>query len=186
MATTPRSRSLGVVGEVLVEAPPSAPRGCGGRGTPRIARSLGLDRRALLGDPRADPVDLEVDVHAVGDGLLVAVLHDEVLVEEAERVLRGRGGEADEVGVEVLEHLPPERVDRAVALVDDDDVEELGRVAPGCRRRGAAPAARAARPSNCEPSSSVGVEVGLALEHRVEPLDGRDDDLGSRRRWCSR
>ena len=33
----------------------------------------GLDRRAaLLGDLGADPVDVEVDVDAVGDGLLVA------------------------------------------------------------------------------------------------------------------
>ena len=27
----------------------------------------------------------------------------------------------------VVEHLPPQAVDRAVALVDDHDVEELGR-----------------------------------------------------------
>ena len=57
----------------------------------------------------------------------MAVLHDEVLVEEAEGLLGRGGGEADQEGVEVFEHLPPEAVDRAVALVHDHDVEELGR-----------------------------------------------------------
>ena len=57
----------------------------------------------------------------------MAVLHDEVLVEEAEGLLGGRGGEADQEGVEVFEHLAPEVVDRAVALVDDDEVEGLDR-----------------------------------------------------------
>ena len=74
-----------------------------------------------------DPVHVEVDVHAVGDGLLVAVLHDQVLVEEAERLLGRRRREADQEGVEVLEHLPPEAVDGAVALVDEDHVEGLDR-----------------------------------------------------------
>ena len=73
----------------------------------------------------ADAVDVVVDVDAVGHGLLVAVFHDQVLVEEAEGLLGGRGGEADQVGVEVLQHLPPEVVDGAVALVGDDDVEGL-------------------------------------------------------------
>ncbi len=53
----------------------------------------------------ADAVDVVADIDAVGHGLLVAVLHDEVLVEEAEGLLGGRGGEADEKGVEVFQHL---------------------------------------------------------------------------------
>ena len=57
----------------------------------------------------------------------MAVLHDEVLVEEADRLAGGCGGEADEEGVEVEQHLAPELVDRAVALIHDDEVEELGR-----------------------------------------------------------
>ena len=55
----------------------------------------------------------------------MGVLHDEVLVEEAEGLLGGRGGEADEGGVEVFQHLAPEVVDGAVALVGDDEVEGL-------------------------------------------------------------
>ena len=39
---------------------------------------------AVLGDLRLDPVDVEVDVDAVGDGLLVGVLGDQVLSEETE------------------------------------------------------------------------------------------------------
>ena len=55
----------------------------------------------------------------------IGVLHDEVLVEEAEGLLGRRGGEADERGVEVFQHLTPEVVDGAVALVGDDEVEGL-------------------------------------------------------------
>ena len=41
-------------------------------------------------------------------------------------VARARGRrEPDDVGVEVLQHLPPHVVDRPVALVDDDEVERL-------------------------------------------------------------
>ena len=73
----------------------------------------------------ADAVDVVVDVDAVGHGHFVVVFHHQVLVEEAEGLLAGRGGEADEVGVEVLQHLRPEVVDGAVAFVGDDDVEAL-------------------------------------------------------------
>ena len=73
----------------------------------------------------SNAVDVVADVDAVGDGALVAVFHHEVLVEEADGLLDGRGGEADEEGVEVFEHLAPEIVDGAVALVGDDEVEGL-------------------------------------------------------------
>ena len=93
-ATTARSSWLARVGEVLVELLPARARGSGGRGT--RSTMPGVDRRALLGDLGADPVDVEVDVDLVGDRLLVAVLHDEVLVEEPERLLARRRGQADE------------------------------------------------------------------------------------------
>jgi hypothetical protein len=82
---------------------------------------------ARLGHPRADLVDLIGHVHPVAHGVLVRVLADHVLVEEGVGVLGGRGGQADERGVEVLEHLAPQRVDGAVALVHHHHVEELGR-----------------------------------------------------------
>ena len=63
----------------------------------------------------------------VSDGLFVGVLHDEVLVEEPERLLVRCRRQADNEGVEVVENLSPEPVDRAMALVHDDEVEELDR-----------------------------------------------------------
>ena len=123
----------------------------------------------------SDAVDIVVDVHAVGDGLLVAVLHHEVLVEEADGLLGGRGGEADEVGVEVFEHLAPEVVDGAVAFVGDDEVEGLDgdvRVV-GDRRSAVAEAVRAV--SKPERSSSSGSSL-FAAQHGVEALDGGDAD----------
>jgi hypothetical protein len=59
--------------------------------------------------------------------LLVGVFGDDVFVEEAEGALVGRGGEADQAGVEVVEHLLPQVVDAAVAFVDDDEVEGFHR-----------------------------------------------------------
>ena len=75
---------LGLVVEVLVELlQPLGSR----LAVAELRHEAGFDRRALLGDLGPDPVHVEVDVHAVGDGLLVAVLHHEVLVEEPERLL---------------------------------------------------------------------------------------------------
>ena len=88
---------------------------------------LGLELGALLGDLGFDLVDVIADVDAIGHRLLVGVFGDDVLVEEAEGALVGRGGEADQEGIEVVEHLLPEVVDAAVALVDDDEVEGLDR-----------------------------------------------------------
>ena len=85
----------------------------------------GIELGALLGDAGLDAVDVVADVHAIGDGLDVGILGDEILVEEAEGGLAGGGGEADEEGVEVFEHLLPEIVDGAVAFIDDDEVEGL-------------------------------------------------------------
>ena len=129
-----------------------------------------LDAAALSRHLRLDTEDLEVDVDAVRHRLLVRVLAHEVLPEECERLLAGRRGQADDVRVEVLEHGPPLPVDRAVRLVDDDEVARLGRqggvVGDGHRLVG-----------------------DLAVEHRVvalgdvlaaqrleDALDRRDDD----------
>lgn len=107
-----------------------------------------LDGDAFFGDFGFDPVDVVADVHAIGYGLHVGVLigapapplraapagslsrsarlGDEVAVEESEGGLAWSGGEADEEGVEVFDDLPPQVVDGAVALVDDDEVKGLG------------------------------------------------------------
>src|SRR2546427_12393755 len=84
-----------------------------------------INRRASLADLSSDLVDVEIHVDPVRDGLLMRVLHDEVLVEEAEGDLGRRGGEPDQVCIEVLQDLTPEIVDRAVAFVNDDNVEGL-------------------------------------------------------------
>ncbi len=84
---------------------------------------FGFQLGALLGDFGDDLKHVVADVHAIGHGVLVAVLRHDVLVEEAEGALVGRGGEADQAGVKIIEHLLPQVVDAAVAFVDDDEVE---------------------------------------------------------------
>ena len=73
---------------------------------------------------------------------------------------------------------------RAVALVDDDEVERLDGDASGCRRPAAAPWTSAVSVSNSELFLVLLREVLLALEHRVEPLDRRDADLAGRGDAC--
>jgi len=122
-----------------------------------------------------DQVDLPLHVHPVGDGFLVGVFRDEVLLEEAIGAAIRRGGESDEEGVEILQHLPPEVVDRAVAFIDDDEVEELGRdlfvVGDGERFLSSR-------------SRLGGIRLVLALGHLaplqngIHPLNRGDADLG--------
>ena len=57
----------------------------------------------------------------------IGVVGHEVLPEESEGLLPRRGGQSDDVGVEVLQHAAPHSVDAAVRLVDDDQVERLRR-----------------------------------------------------------
>ena len=143
------------------------------------AGRLGDDGGALLGDAGADAVDIEVHVDAVGHGLVVAVLHDEVLIEEADGLAGGRGGEADQERVEVKQHLAPQFVDGAVAFVHDDEVEELGRDAGVVDHVG-----RLAFPGlgGIEARAFLvgGVELRLAFQHGVKALNGGDDDLWRR------
>ena len=85
----------------------------------------GLDGAAAFADLGADAVELLVDVDAVEDRLLLAVLGDDVVVEVRERGRRRGGGQPDDGCVEVVDDLAPAAVDGAVALVDPDEVEEL-------------------------------------------------------------
>ena len=62
----------------------------------------------LLGcckDLSLDPVNIVADVHPVGHCPLMAVLHHEVLVDEAEGLLGGGGCESNQKGIEVLKDL---------------------------------------------------------------------------------
>ena len=88
---------------------------------------LRLELGAFLRDLGFDGVHVVADVDAVGYRLLVGVFGDDVFVEEAEGAFVRRGREADQAGIEVVEHLLPQVVDAAVALVDDDEIEGLHR-----------------------------------------------------------
>ena len=134
-----------------------------------------LDFAALLGHAGFDPVDVVADIDAIGDGALVVVFGDAVLVEVGDRLRRGRGGEADEKGVEVFEHLPPEVVDRAVALVGDDEVEFLDRhggVVGDVARACAAESGGELRAGEIVRA----LREFFTAQDRIEALDGADGD----------
>ena len=164
---------LGAVEVVVVLEQPSLP----------ARQEIALLDLPAGGDPAAalrpfgvDDVDFVADVDAVGDGLLVGILADDVLPEEAVGAVVGGGGEADERGVEVLQHLPPHVVDRAVALVDEDEVEEL-------RRNRGVVYHRQRRLARRQLSrvDLLGRRVHpLALEQRIQALDGADAHVAVR------
>src|SRR5205814_3451664 len=133
-----------------------------------------LDAAAALRDLGVYLVYVIGDVHVVGDGVLVPVFHDEVLIKEADGLLRGCGGEADEIGVEVFEYLAPKIVDGAMAFVGDDEVEGLdGDVRVVNDRRRLFPK----RLAELVAGAFVDLGVNLfAAEHGVKALDGGDAD----------
>ena len=94
------SRVAEVVIEFFVPLPPGA-------ALPLGHHRPGFDRVALLGLPGPDLVHVEVDIDTVSDRLLVGIFADQVLVKEPERLLNRGSGQADQVGVEVLQHRPP-------------------------------------------------------------------------------
>src|SRR5207302_810497 len=142
-----------------------------------------LDATALRSDLRVYLVNVIGDVHVVRDGVLVSVLHDEVLIKEADGLLRRRGGEADEIGVEVFEHLTPEIVDGAVAFIGDDEVEGLDRdVRVVDDRRRLFPKRLA------ELVAGAFVDLGVdlfAAQHGVKALDGGDADAADAVELCA-
>ena len=67
----------------------------------------GNDCCALLGDAGADAINVKVNIDAISDGLVMAVLHDKILIEETDRLARRRGGEADEERIEIKQSPAP-------------------------------------------------------------------------------
>ena len=79
----------------------------------------------ILRDLGLDPVNVVADIDAIRHGLLVRVLLHEIAAKKADGLRRRRGRQPDDESVEIIEHLPPEVVDRAVALVHNDEVKGL-------------------------------------------------------------
>ena len=64
----------------------------------------------MLGLLRVDDINFVADIDAVRDGLLMGILADDVLLEEPISAVVRRGGQADEIGVEIFQDLAPEVV----------------------------------------------------------------------------
>src|ERR1043165_9547809 len=115
---------LGGIGRVFIGLLPAA---AAGQLFALLDELFGDKARAVGSDFGFDCVNFVADVDAIGNGSFVAVVADDVVLEEAEGAVIGRGRKADEKGVEVIEHLLPDVVNGAVTLVYDDEIKELGR-----------------------------------------------------------
>ena len=84
------------------------------------------------------------------------------------------------VASKVLQHLAPQIVDGAVALVGDDEVKVLdGQVGVVAHQLGRLPV-QLLLPAPQRALLLLGVELGLAAQHGVEALDGGDAHLADR------
>ena len=123
-----------------------------------------LHRGALLPHLGADLIHPEGHIHLVAHGLFVAVLTHHVLVEVGVGVAAGGGGEADDRGVEVIEHLAPEAIDRAVAFIHHDHIEEFRRDPGVIHNRLRPPHQSGAMPIKRRFLLQGRIELGLTLE----------------------
>ena len=163
---------IGIIFEIVAELFPSRSAGL-------AVALLHIETSVYLGaglrDCGADAIHIVVDVDAVGHGLLVRVFHHQVLTKEPEGLLVRRGRQADEVGIEIFEHLRPQIVDGPVTFIGDDDVEGLdgdGRIVVdglGLFEESFKPDYGGFLVLFCEFSS---------LEHGVQALNGADADAG--------
>ena len=136
-----------------------------------------FDGVALLCHLGFDAVDVVTHIDLVDHGVFVGVFRDEVLTKEADGLFGGCGGEADEEGIEIFEHLTPEVVDGAVAFVDDDDIELFNGDAGVVTDRPWLFAERV--PLYLKAGMLIGLIIQLLSgELRVHALDGGDGDLG--------
>ncbi len=104
----------------------------------------------------------------------MGIFHDQILVEEADGLFARRRRQTNQMGVKIIQHLSPHRVDGAMALINDNKVEELdGQLARKrdiVRRCGHAPVFPPLHTLN----RLHGFVQLFILEHRVQPLDGAD------------
>jgi hypothetical protein len=107
-----------IVGEHFL---PGFPRGL----APVVDKEALVHLAALFRDLGFDAIDVIANIHAIGDGALMVVFRDAVLMEVGNGLWRGRGSEADKRSVEVFQHLSPEIVDRAMAFVRYNEVKFL-------------------------------------------------------------
>ena len=136
-----------------------------------------FNRSSLFGEFGFDSVYTKGYVHVIENGLLVGIVRHAVIVEERQRFRDWRGGHPDESrSIEVGQHFLPVAVYRTVALVNDDEIEEIG----GQRRVG--------RQFHHIPFVMThtgifvffGIRIGVSSQQRIEPLDRTDDDARAR------
>ena len=100
-------------------------------------------------------------------------------MEKADGLSGRRRRQTNQERVEIQQHLTPQLVNGAMALVHDDEVKKLwwdARVVNHFWRR---PLPRLGR-IECGTLLVLRIEIGLPLQHRKQPLNRRDDDLGGR------
>ena len=87
-----------------------------------------INRAAFFRELGFDAIDAIPDVHVVQHGLFVGVVRYAVVVEECKRLGNRRGRHANHASrLEVRQHLLPVAVNGAMAFVNYDEIEEIGR-----------------------------------------------------------
>ena len=72
--------------------------------------------------------DILANVNAVNDSLFSWVLADNILVEKRKSTVIRGGGQANDKGIKIGQHLAPHIINGAVAFIHDNAVKELRRI----------------------------------------------------------
>ncbi|OPY18288.1 MAG: hypothetical protein A4E24_01991 [Methanomethylovorans sp. PtaU1.Bin093] len=112
------------VGKVLIQLLPSLPAA---QLLSFIHELLGLDLSTLFRDLGLYGIHIITHIHPVRHSILVAVLAHHVLIEEPESALVRSGGKPYQESIKIVQHLLPQVVYGAVALIDHDEIELLDR-----------------------------------------------------------
>ena len=138
---------------------------------------FGFELRPFLGDFSDYLKHVVTDVDTVSHRLFVGVFGHNVFFEKTNSALVWRGGQANQKGVKVVQHLHPQVVDAAVAFVDDDEIKCFhgdGRVV--AHNFGLL----AGLLDFVERHILSRIVNRLARQDRVHTLNGGDNDLGMR------
>ena len=76
-------------------------------------------------DTGFNQIDVLADINAIQHGLFPRILTDKVLVEVANRPGVRRGSQTDDKRIKIGQHLTPDVINRAVALVYDDAIKKF-------------------------------------------------------------
>ena len=76
----------------------------------------------------ANPESAVINIHAIFNGIFQCVVDNDIIIEKRDSLRDWSGCQANDFGCfEIIQYLSPVTIDRSMALVNDDQIEIIGR-----------------------------------------------------------